>query len=356
MLTTKRLVAGMAALSMMGLSLSGCGLPFTGGSTEVTAYFDDSSGLFRGNDVGVLGVNVGKVKSIEPQGDRVKVVFEITDEDVDIPADVGAVVVSRSVATDRYIELTPVYKGGDKLQNGAEIPLERTKTPVEWDEILAALDKFTNGLSGPGGDAGALRRLLKVGARSLDGTGAKFNQTLTDVARAAEALSSHRGDLTGSIDNLAALTEVLAANKAIIDDFATSITDATDLFADEREQFGSSLRALSTALNSLGTFIKANRGQLKTALVGLTDVTDNLLKHQAELAEAIETVPVAFENIGLAVRDNGTINVRIPLQDLSPIPDVTSALCSALPAGLCNTLGLSPDLGELLDVLTGGLG
>jgi len=349
-LTRHRVVGVVTALSLLGLG--GCA-PFSDGPTEVTAYFDDSAGLFVGNDVGVLGVPVGEVTKIEPAGDKVKVTFEITDEDVSIPKDVGAVVVARSVATDRYVELTPVYKSGDKLSGDTTIPMERTRTPVEWDEILAALDKFTNGLSGPTGDAGALRKLLQVGAKSFNGTGETFNQTLTDVAKAAGALSEHRGDLTGSIDNLAALTEVLASNREIIDNFATSVTDATDLFADERLQLGTSLKALSTALNSLAAFVKANRAELKTASVGLTDVTSDILEHQNNLAEALEVVPVAFENLGLAVRTPGSVDVRIPLQSLSPARELTDALCAALPANLCNSLGLSPSLDDLLGVLGG---
>ena len=46
--------------------LSGCGL-LGGGSLEISAVFKDSAGLFVGNDVGILGVRVGKVTKIEPQ-------------------------------------------------------------------------------------------------------------------------------------------------------------------------------------------------------------------------------------------------------------------------------------------------
>jgi virulence factor Mce-like protein len=350
---TRRGVAGvLTALVMLGSG--GCSVPFTDGPITLTAYFDDSAGLFVGNDVGVLGVPVGKVTEIKAEGDRVKVKFTV-DGDVDIPADAGALVVARSVATDRYLELTPVYHTCDKIEDGATIPIEKTRTPVEWDEILGALDKFTNGLAGPSGDAGALRKLLQAGAQSLDGTGQQFNDTLTQVALAAEARSSHRGDISGSINNLATLTEVLAQNRNVIDEFSTSVADATDLFADERLQFGRSLTALSNALHSLGTFVKANRAELKTALAGLTDVTGNLLEHQRQLEEGIAVLPVAFENIGMIVHD-GQANVRIPLQDLSPLPGVTNLLCASLPANLCSALGTSPTLEDLLGLLTGALG
>jgi virulence factor Mce-like protein len=349
-LTRHRVAGVLTALAMLGLG--GC-TPFRDGPITLTAYFDDSAGLFVGNDVGVLGVPVGKVTEIEAKGDQVKVKFTV-DGDVDVPADAGALIVARSVATDRYLELTPVYHEGAKIKDGTTIPIDKTRTPVEWDEILGALDKFTNGLAGPSGDAGALRQLLQAGAKSLDGTGEQFNETLTQVAIAAEAISSHRGDISGSINNLASLTEVLAQNRGVIDQFSTSVADATDLFADERLQFGGSLRALSNALNSLGTFVKANRAQLKTALAGLTDVTDNLLVHQRQLGEGLEVLPVAFENIGLLV-NNGQANVRIPLTDLSPLPALTNALCAALPAALCSALGTSPTIEDLLDLLNGVL-
>jgi virulence factor Mce-like protein len=356
-LNRHRIVGALTTLAVLGGTTTACG-PFGGDTRTVSANFEDTAGLFLGNEVGVLGVAVGKVTAIKPEGDHVKVTFDITDDTIKVPADVGAVVVARSVATDRYIELTPIFHSGDEeISSGASIPITRTKTPVEWDEILAALDRFTNGLSGADGKAGALSQLLAVGAKALDGTGATANQTLADVAKAAEALSSHRGDLTGSIDNLATLTQVLAANGKTIDEFSSSVTAAVAMFDGEKEEFGKALTSLSSALNELATFVKNNRGALKKTTVGLTEVTTDLLKHRAQLGEAVEDLPLAFDNLGKAVTKNGYVNVRLPLQDLSPVPDLTNALCAALPANLCNALSLDPTttLSDLLNILGGGL-
>ena len=127
-------VLRLALVAVLVLLATGC-VPdaVRGEKITVTAYFADSAGLFVGNDVGVLGVPIGKVTDIEPDGDRVKVTMEI-DADRAVPADAGAVVVARSVATDRYVELTPVYDGGEKLTDGAEIDVERTASPVDFDE------------------------------------------------------------------------------------------------------------------------------------------------------------------------------------------------------------------------------
>lgn len=352
MLTRNRVVGALTALTLTG-AMAGC-MPFVGDSRTVTAYFDGTAGLFVGNEVTVLGVPVGEVTDVEAEGDRVKVTINVTDDDLKLPKDVGAVIVARSVATDRVVEFTPVFQEGAEASGDISIPLERTKTPVEWDEILGALDKFTKGLSGKDGKAGALGHLLEVGAGALEGTGPLANQTLKDLASAAQVLADHRGDITGSIDNLATLTSVLSANETTIDAFATNVTQAVELFNDTKDELGSSLTALSKALDSLGAFIKENRKGLKTAVVGLTDVTDNVLAHEKELKEAVEQLPIAFENLGKTVRTNGLVDVRVPLDDLSPVPALTDALCGVVGADLCNSLGL--DVGATLNDLLSILG
>lgn len=354
---SQRIVGALTALALAGSATTAC-LPFGGDSRTLTAYFEDTAGLFVGNEVGVLGVAVGEVTDIKAEGDKVKVTLDVTDSDLKLPENVGAAVVARSIATDRYVELTPVFHEGDTELNGdATIPLERTRTPVEWDEIIAALDRFTKGLGGKNGEAGALSNLVSVGARSLAGTGEIANQTLEDVAKAASALADHRGDITSSVDNLATLTEVLAANGKTIDEFAASVTAAVALFNNEKEEFGTALRTLSSALNSLAGFIRENRKALKTSLTGLTDVTDSLLEHREQLGEAVETLPVGFDNLGRTVSRNGYVDVRIPLENLSPVPDLTNAICQALPANLCSALSLDAvtSLNDLLEILGGGL-
>ncbi|HNI70388.1 MAG TPA: MlaD family protein [Marmoricola sp.] len=145
-----RILAGLALITTLALVASSC-MPFTAKDLKVTAYFADSSGLFVGNDVGVLGVSVGKITKITPQGDQVRVEMEI-DADQKVPVDAGAVVVARSVATDRYVELTPVYKSGPTMKSGAVIEEQRTKTPVDFDTVLASLNTLAKGLTGTPGN------------------------------------------------------------------------------------------------------------------------------------------------------------------------------------------------------------
>lgn len=104
------------------------------GKTWVTAYFENSNGLFAGDDVRILGVPVGRVASIEPEPTRAKVTFWV-DRRYTVPAAANAVILSPQLVTGRAIQLTPAYTGGPAMISGAVIAQDRTAVPVEWDEI-----------------------------------------------------------------------------------------------------------------------------------------------------------------------------------------------------------------------------
>ena len=116
------------------------------------AYFANANGLYTGDEVRILGVEVGTVEAIDPQPGRTKVTFSV-DKQYPVPADVQAAILSPSLVTARAIQLVPAYSGGPKLAAGATIPQNRTAVPVEWDDFRQQLEKLTDSLqpTTPGG-------------------------------------------------------------------------------------------------------------------------------------------------------------------------------------------------------------
>ena len=137
----------------------------------MTAYFPRTVSLYEGSDVRVLGVAVGKIEEVTPEGTRVKVVLKY-DGDVKIPADAQAVIISPSIVGDRYVQLTPVYEGGDVLADNVSLDESRTAVPLELDQIYSSLDRLTVAL-GPNGanKNGALTDLLESTAENFGGPG-----------------------------------------------------------------------------------------------------------------------------------------------------------------------------------------
>lgn len=353
MMTLKRLGVLVSVLAVL-LASGGCVAQDQ--PMRVTAWFDDVAGLFVDNDVAVRGVPVGRVAEISPRGDLVEVTLEL-DPDTSVPADAAAVIANRSVATDRYVELTPADPKGPRLADGDVIDIDRTRNPVEFDDLLATLEEVATGLSGKK-PAQAIRRFMATSAESLRGTGTTFNATIKNLAAAMDGLAGNRGDLTGTVTELDRLTNALATNDETVREFMTSVSDAADLLADERDNIGESLRALSSALEELNTFVKDNRGELRSSLTGLTKVTNSLLKHQSALTEIVEVLPLTMRNVGDAIGKEGPytdrLNIRLPPTYLVPENHLVREICDALPVRLCPLIGTSPTLKQLLEALGGG--
>ena len=74
-----RLVLGAGAVIVAAALVAGGVLVYrsTHKSTQVTAYFSEAIGVYPGSTVRVLGVPVGTVDSIQPQGTEVKVTMTV---------------------------------------------------------------------------------------------------------------------------------------------------------------------------------------------------------------------------------------------------------------------------------------
>jgi len=318
---TRRIVMAVVLVAT-GFLVGGCGGQE---ATTVTARFSDAAGLFEGNDVGVLGVRVGSVEAVAPRGDHVDVTLRI-DPGVKVPADAGAVIVSRSVATDRYVELTPVYDGGPRLQSGAVLRRAKTRTPVEFDDLLASLEKISSTLAGPDGDAAPLNDLLKVGATTLDGNGTRLGTALHDLA--------------GTLTNLDTLTTALAANDDLVRRFSHEVTDATTMLDNQHEAIEQAFDSLAAMVRQVAAFARTHRGQVDDQLDDIAALSSSLLEHSSQLEQLVSTMPLMLQNANRAVDKNDRLVFKTRPGDLTPDQDEIALPCKPLPSAVCQSFDL----------------
>jgi phospholipid/cholesterol/gamma-HCH transport system substrate-binding protein len=297
-------------------------------TVRVTAYFPRTVGIYPGSDVRVLGVPIGEVKKITPEGDRVRVELEY-DKGRKVPADAQAAIINSSVVSDRYVQLLPVYRKGPTLQDGAVIPESRTAAPVELDRIFDSLHTTAEAL-GPNGanKDGSLSRLLAVSADNLKGQGANLNQTVEDLSKAVTTLSDGRSDLFGTVQNLQVFTAALAADDKSVRSFNDSLAGVAKQLAGEREDLAAALKYLATALGDVSDFVKNNKESLTSDIKGLSKVTKVLVTQRAALEELLTVAPTGLSNLQNAYNaSSGTLDTRNNPQ--SP-QDQASLLCSLL--------------------------
>ncbi|MCZ4499529.1 MAG: hypothetical protein JWQ74_2082 [Marmoricola sp.] len=348
---TPRRWLGAGLVGAMLIAFTGCSVPVVGTDTiKVTALMSDSAGLFVGNDVGILGVPVGKVLSITPDGQVVRVAMSVKKGQA-VPAAAGAVVVARSVATDRYVELTPVYHSGPRMADGAVIQQPKTRTPVDFDDVLGALNTFATGIAGTKDTQNAIRNILKSGSTALDGKGEDFNRAVTSLGGAVDSISAQRGNITSTVKSLDSLTGTIAANQDLVKTFIGQVSSASTLLADERLNFQSALRALSSAVEQVAEFAHQNRQQIVTTLDQSSALMGSLLTKRPELTEILRVMPVALQNLTRVYdKDTGRLRVRVDPTVLLPIGGLVDTLCTTLPTDICADIG--PSLLNLENLLT----
>lgn len=348
--TIARVLVPVLGIALM-LSLGGCGL-FGSGSHTVTAYFTSSSGVFVGNDVGVLGVPVGKITSITPHGKTVKVTMSV-NSDQDIPANAAAVVVPRSVATDRYIALTPAYTGGAKMPDGGVIPASRTRVPVEFDEVLNELNHLATSLAGNKRSQHAIRGVISSLSTTLKGNGGQINKTIRAFAQAMNGLSAQRGTTTQTLASLDKLVNTIAKNQGTVREFIHQVSTATSILATERGNFRTALNQVTKMIRVVANFVRTNRTAIDTTVRNSNDIFKTVLSRRQDVAEILRDLPLTAENLQRTIH-NHQVRVVLPLKDLlnAPLGKLIQTLCQLSPGvNLCGVLGNLLD-NKNLDVLT----
>lgn len=313
-----------------------------------TAMFPGTVGLYEHNDVRVLGVKVGTVDEVTPKGDIVEVTM-LVDRGIKIPADAKAVIVAPSLVSDRYVQLTPAFTGGELMATGTVIPRERTAAPLEVDDLYASLSRVSRTL-GPNGanKDGALSDLLNTLAKNLDGNGQAINDTVTDLSKLTSTLSGNSEDLFATIDNLQKFTTTLAGSDDQVRQFNGQLAEAAKFLAAERGNLAASVDQLGVALTTVQQFINDNRGRIKSNVDKLATVTQVLVDQRAALAETLDIAPLALSNlVNTYNAASGTTDARANLNELTQPPIVT--ICKLVRQGTQGTL--PPALADVCDQL-----
>lgn len=302
------------------------------GKHTLTAEFPEAVAVYEGSDVRVLGVSVGEVTRITPAGDSIRVEMEY-DDDVELPADVKAVIVTPTMVADRFIQLTPVHTGGPTVADGHTIERADTGVPVELDRIYQGVSDLVTAL-GPNGvnKDGTLNRTLQASARALDGKGRLTGRTIRQLAAAADTFGDGSGDLFETVSQLATLTDSLARNDRVVRAFLTDLAVISSYMAEERDELERAVTATADAIGTVGTFVEDNRAAVTETVRRLTRVARTIASERESLGDALRTGPVAIGNLTVAFNnETSTIGSRLSIEN--NIADLDGVLCALVQQG-----------------------
>ena len=242
----------------------------------------DRAGLVMNPDakVKINGAQVGKVESIEalPNGGAA-LHLAIDPASVDaIPANVGAEITSSTVFGSKFVELvSPAAPSPDSLRAGTVITGGDNVT-VELNTVFQQLVSVLSKV-----EPAKLNQTLGAFAKSLNGRGDKFGQSLVDLDSALIKLNP-------ALENL---NSVLAISPTVFDAFADASPDLlatidnvariSPTFVDEQASLDALLIS-AIGLADIGTeVISENRANLTDAVHLLAPTTDLTNKYNPAL-------------------------------------------------------------------------
>ena len=291
------------------------------GGRHIVAYFTSAVGIYPGDQVRVLGVPVGAIDTIEPRPSDVKITMSVSD-DLKVPKDARAVIMSPNLVAARFIQLTPTYSGGAVLPDGGSIDLARTAVPVEWDEVKEALTQLAVQLS-PAGSAGGtmqgpLGAAINQAADTLDGKGESFHNALRELSQAAGRLGDSRSDIFGTVKNLQVLVNALSASNDQIVQFAGNVASVSQVLADSSRHLDNTLGTLNKALSDIRGFLHENNSTIIDTVNNLNDFAKTLSDQSDNIEQVLHVAGPGIANFyNIYDPAQGTLNGLLSIPEFS---------------------------------------
>jgi len=297
-----------------------------GRETTITAHFSSADGLYKGDDVKVLGVPVGRVTEIRPEETGVRVTVKVSDGHK-IPVGASAAIVAPSLVSGRFVQLSPAYTSGPAMKDGAGIAQARTAVPVSFDEVKQQLTDLSTALAPKDSERQPLRGTIEALEANLRNGNSKDLSTAIDGLRdAASTLSDGRSDLFNTIANLNSFTQNLAVNDAAVTGFTRELSSVSSVLATNRRELTGAIASLAKALGTTGDFLQDNRVRIRTSVKDLDLLSAALADRSNELAAVLHIAPTALIDL-YNIIDDQAITGRASLTGLT---DAAQLICGAV--------------------------
>ncbi|MDP9228303.1 MAG: MlaD family protein, partial [Actinomycetota bacterium] len=240
-------------------------IPFTGGY-EAKAVFNNAANIRNGSPVRIAGVNVGEVTGVESVGSAAEVTFTVSDDGLPLKQDATVRIRPRIFLEGNFfLDVHPGSPSAEELSDGGTIPVTRTATAVQLDEILTSLqapsrENLKKLLEGYGTGLTHIPTASEDIGQDPDVQGESAAQAINDsfeyggpagrdTAITNEALlGSDPGDLSGLIAAQGRIFSTLLTREAQLQDLVTNFNTTVGAFAAESTNLGESVRLLAPTL------------------------------------------------------------------------------------------------------------
>jgi phospholipid/cholesterol/gamma-HCH transport system substrate-binding protein len=342
--TAQLLVIAGFALSCFGILLFlwitfGGPTPFKAKPYEIKVPFNEATQLAQQSDVRISGVSVGKVQNIEesPDGQQAQATIDIEDKYAPLPRGTRAILRTKTLLGETYVELTPGNADGPELPDGGTLASANVAESAQLDEIFRTFDPRTRAafqewmqesavaISGRGQSfSNALAGLEPVFSgfdkvfRVLDTQRVAVKQLFSNGAVALHALRGREGELASLIRNSNAVFSTTAARDRDIE----ALFRAFPTFEDEQKLTFNRLKEFALNSDPLFRQLVPAAKQLSPTLVAFSNLAPQAKGFFGGLETVIDRAPSGFPALRKFLRGDFPVLLRALdpfLRNLNPI-------------------------------------
>ncbi len=292
--TTQLLVIAGFALSCFGILLFlwvtfGGPTPFKAKPYEIKVPFNEATQLAEQSDVRVSGVNIGKVQNIAlaPNQKQALATVDIDDKYAPLPASTRAILRTKTLLGETYIELTPGSHDGPKLADGATVPEANVAESVQLDEIFRTFDPETRA---------AFQSWMQEAAVAINGQGqslsyaiGEFEPTFTDFDKLFRILDTQRVAVGQLFRNGATTFRALRGREGEL----ASLIQSSNAVFQTTAQRDRDIEALFRAFPTFQDESRLTLNRLRSFAVN----TDPLMRQLVPAAEQLSPTLIAFAKL-----------------------------------------------------------
>jgi phospholipid/cholesterol/gamma-HCH transport system substrate-binding protein len=316
-----------------------------GGGHQYTLVFQNAGQLVPDNQVLIGGSPVGSVESIDLSDDNLAEVHIEIDQQLHEGSTAVIRATSLSGVANHYVSISPGPNSSPALDEGAELGLSATTTPVD-------IDQFFNTFPPP--VRKGLANFIKGNASIYSGQGEAANDAYKYFGPALNRTSAFVGELNADqrlfeqfIVSSSKLTTAVAGRGEALSSAISNANTAFNAIADQNVAFDQTLRRLPPVMRQSNTTfvnLRAALDDLDPLVETAKPATKNLAPFLSELRPVLSKFIPFTRNLSLAVSRPGKGNDTADL--LAVLPQVQSLASKAFPHSEEAVTAFLPDLTE----------
>jgi phospholipid/cholesterol/gamma-HCH transport system substrate-binding protein len=300
---------------VIGVGQSFASVPMLFATPTYYAQFSDTGGIGKGDKVRIAGVDVGLVRSMAIDGDKVVIGYSL--QGTQIGTESRAAIRTDTILGRRNIQIEP--RGSKPLRANGVLPLGQTTTPYQIYDAFFDVTKAASGW-----DTQMVKRSLNVLSETIDQTYPHLSAALEGVERFSDTIGKRDDQIKQLLANANKIAGILGSRSAQINQLLVNAQSLLGAINERNYAVSMLLERVSAFSEQVKGFIDDNPN-LNHVLEQLRTISDILRERKFDLMDTLSTVAKFVASLGEAVSSGPFFKVMLanllPYQILQPFVD-----------------------------------